>query len=115
MTRVKRGIISRKHRHNLLARTKGFTMTNRRLVKRASEADLHAGQYAFAGRKQRKREMRKLWILRISEAVKGMGWSYREFIHALLEKKVVLNRKILANLSAHHPEIFEKIVAEVKK
>lgn len=115
MTRVKRGTISRKRHRNILDRTKGFTMTNRRLIKRAHEADLHAGQYAFAGRKNRKRDMRTLWILRISEAVKLKGMSYSTFINALKLKKVELNRKILAHLASENPQVFDKIVTEVKK
>lgn len=90
-------------------------MTKHRLISVGREATLHAGQYAFAGRKLRKRDMRSLWILRISEAVKPMGFSYSKFTHALKEKKVELDRKILANLVVNHPEVFKKVVSDVMK
>lgn len=90
-------------------------MTKSRLIKVATEADLHAGQYAFAGRKNRKRDMRRLWITRISEAVKQQNLSYSRFVHALKEKNIQLDRKILSLLIREHPDTFSKIVEEVKK
>ena len=90
-------------------------MTKSRLVKVATEADLHAGQYAFAGRKRRKRDMRRLWITRISEAVKQQNLSYSRFVHALKEKNIQLDRKILSLLIRDYPDTFSKIVEEVKK
>jgi len=115
MTRIKRGIISKKRHNRLFVRTKGFRMTKHRLVKVAKEADLHAGAYAFAGRKRRKRDMRSLWITRISEAVKQNGISYSVFIKQMHEKKIQLNRKMLAHLLVNKPGIFQSIVAQVKK
>lgn len=114
MTRVKRGTISRQRHKAVFSRTKGFRMTKRRLIKVAHEADLHAGQYAFAGRKRRKRDMRSLWVTRISEAVKTHGLSYSKFIHLLSEKKVGLNRKTLSYLIVNQPEVFTHIVKEVQ-
>ena len=90
-------------------------MTKRRLIKVAHEADLHAGQYAFAGRKNKKRDFRRLWVTRISEAVKLQGISYSRFIHMLEEKKVALNRKTLSYLIVNQPTVFETIVKEVQK
>lgn len=90
-------------------------MTKSRLVQAAKEADLHAGQYAFAGRKRRKRDIRRVWILRISEAVKQRDWSYSRFIKALQEKKIELNRKILAVLASEYPKVFDKVVEHAKK
>jgi large subunit ribosomal protein L20 len=115
MTRVKRGVTSHKRHKKVLARTKGFRMTKSRNIKVAKEADLHAGQYAYVGRKLRKRDMRSLWILRIGEAVKKNGMSYSKFIKALKDKKIDLNRKILATLAREYPEIFNTIVDTVKK
>lgn len=115
MTRVKRGVtVGRRHKR-ILARTKGFRMTKSRLIQIAKEADLHAGQYAFAGRKMKKRDMRRLWILRISQALKTRDWSYNLFIKALSDKKIELNRKMLAVLASEHPTVFDKIVETVKK
>ena len=115
MTRVKRGVTVRRKHKKILARTKGYRMTNSRLIKRATEADLHAGQYAFAGRKMRKRDMRRLWILRINEALKQKDWTYSRFIKALSDKKIELNRKMLSILASKHPEVFSKVVEEVMK
>jgi large subunit ribosomal protein L20 len=115
MTRVKRGVtVKRKHK-KILNRVKGFRMSKSTLIQIAKEADLHAGQYAFAGRKNRKRDMRTLWVLRINEALKKHEWTYSRFIKALSDKKVELNRKILSVLASEHPSVFEKIVEEVKK
>lgn len=90
-------------------------MSYHKLIKRAKEADLHAGQYAYIGRKLRKRDFRRLWITRISEAVKKLGWSYNQFIHALKQKNIALDRKILADLVVNDPKVFQKIVDKVRK
>lgn len=89
-------------------------MTKRRLIKSATEAYLHAGEYAFTGRKDRKRDMRELWITRVSEAVKMRGLSYSSFIHRLKEANIDLDRKTLANLIVEDPEVFDVILEEVK-
>jgi len=115
MVRVKGGIVTRKRHKKVLKRTKGFRMTRHRLYKVAKEADLHAGQYAYIGRKLRKRDFRRLWITRISEAVKKLGWSYNQFIHTLKKANIELDRKILADLVVNDPKVFEKIVDKVKK
>src|SRR3989344_5535218 len=108
MTRVKRGGTVRRKHKKILERTKGFRMTKSRLIQIAKEADLHAGNYAFAGRKMRKRDMRRLWILRINEALRLKEWSYSPFIKALNDRKVELNRKMLAVLASEYPEVFDK-------
>ena len=89
-------------------------MTKRRLIKVAKEAYLHAGEYAFAGRKNRKRDFRQLWITRISEAVKQRGLSYSSFINKLKEANIELDRKVLADLVAEEPEVFEEVLDEVR-
>ncbi|OGH44384.1 MAG: 50S ribosomal protein L20, partial [Candidatus Levybacteria bacterium RIFCSPLOWO2_02_FULL_37_11] len=81
MARVKRGTVSRRKHKKLLNLTKGYRGTKSRLVRVAKEASLHAGQYAFHGRKLRKRDNRSLWIVRIGEAVKKEGLSYSVFIN----------------------------------
>ncbi len=88
-------------------------MTKRRNVRVAREAFLHAGEYAFAGRKNRKRDFRQMWILRIGQAVKLRGLSYSSFIHKLKVANIDLDRKILSNLVVESPEAFSKIVDKV--
>lgn len=114
MARTKTGTVRRKHHKKVLKRTKGFRMTKSRLYKVAREADLHAGQYAFAGRKKRKRDMRQLWIIRLNAAVRELGLSYSKFIAGLKKAKIELDRKILADLALSDPATFKKIVKKVK-
>jgi large subunit ribosomal protein L20 len=112
--RVKRGITTHAKHKKIFRANKGYRMTKRRLIKVAKEAYLHAGEYAFAGRKQKKRDFRALWILRISEAVRKQGLSYSVFINKLKGLKIELDRKILANLVTEKPETFQAIVDKVK-
>lgn len=112
--RVKRGIVSRR-KHNKLAKlTRGYRGTKHRLVKTAKEALLHAGAYAYHGRKLKKRDIRSLWIVRIGEAAKKEGISYSRLMDKLKKDKIELDRKILADLVVNDPETFKKIVASVK-
>lgn len=89
-------------------------MTKRRLIKVATEAFLHAGEYAYAGRKNRKRDFRELWITRISEASKARNLSYSSFVHKLKAANIELDRKTLANLVVEDPAVFDAILDEVK-
>lgn len=114
MTRVKRGIISRSKHKKLLSLTKGYRGTKRRLVKVAREAVLHAGEYAFHGRKRKKRDFRRLWITRISEASKQEGISYSKFINGLKKSNIKLDRKILSDLVLNDQNAFKLIVDKVK-
>lgn len=114
MTRVKRGIISRRKHKKLLSQTKGFRGTKSRLVRVAREAALHQGAYAYHGRKLRKRDIRALWITRIGEAAKQEGISYSVLINKLKKDKIELDRKILADLVVNDPETFKKIISSVK-
>ncbi len=112
--RVKTGF-TRKRRHNkVLDRTKGFRMTKGRLYKVSKEADLHAGQYAFAGRKLKRRDLRTLWIQRINAALTGHDLSYSRFFDSLKKNQVEIDRKILAHLAIEKPDIFNQIVKTVK-
>jgi len=85
-------------------------MTNNRLYKRAHEAVIHAGQYAFAGRRLRKRDMRRTWITRINAILDGMGISYSKFIPALKKANINMDRKMLSELATNQPETFKSIV-----
>ena len=112
MARAKTGNVRRKKHKKVLKQAKGYKGTNSRLYKRAHEAVLHAGQYAYAGRKLRKRDFRKLWIMRINAAlgVMGDGLNYSRFIHQLKQKKVKLNRKMLAEMAVNDIEGFKGVV-----
>ncbi|MEK9179589.1 MAG: 50S ribosomal protein L20 [Patescibacteria group bacterium] len=112
MARIKRGVVSHGKHKKLLNLAKGYRMTRNRLIKVASEAVLHAGEYAFQGRKQRKREMRSLWIIRINAALRAMGIKYSAFINMMKLKKVIVDRKILA-LLAQNEKTFAAFVKEI--
>lgn len=113
--RVKTGFVRRQAHKRTLSRTKGFRMTKHRLYKVASEADLHAGQYAYAGRKRRKRDIRRLWIMRINAALKPFKLSYSDFTNSLKKAKIELNRKVLADLAVSESKIFKAVVEKVRK
>lgn len=114
MTRIKRGVQSHKKHKNLLSLTKGYRGTKSRLTKVAKEAALHAGEYAFHGRKRKKRDMRALWITRISEAAKAEGISYSKFLAGLNKNNIKIDRKILSDLVLNDQNTFKKIVEQVK-
>ena len=111
--RVKTGIIRRKRHKKVLDRTKGMRMSKGRLYKVSKEADLHAGQYAFEGRKLRKRDMRRLWIQRINAGLSQIenGPKYSKFINLLKVKNIDLNRKVLADLVVNDPAAFSDLVS----
>ena len=114
MARVKRGTVSRRKHTKLHALTKGYRGTRSRLTKVAHEAALHAGQYAYHGRKLRKRDFRTLWITRISEAIKLEDMNYSAFISKLKKANIELDRKILSNLIVEDPSAFKHIVEAIK-
>lgn len=112
MARVKTGPVTRRRHKRVLAQTKGFRMTKNRLYKVAHEALLHAGQYAFIGRKLRKRDFRRLWITRISAGLQTSEseLNYSRFMNALKQKNIALDRKSLADLAATDLEAFKEVV-----
>jgi len=114
MVRVKRGKIAHKRRKNVLKHTKGFRWGRKSKYKAAKEALLHAWSYAYRDRKTKKREFRKLWQTKINSAVRNKGLNYSKFIKLLKDKKIELDRKILAHLASEKPEIFEKVIEKVK-
>src|SRR3989338_8686136 len=101
--RVKRGTVSHRKHKKLLEAVKGYRMTKRRLVKVAKEAYLHAGMYAYNGRKKKKSEFRALWITRISEHLKSKNMSYSKFINKLKKANIALDRKILSHIVTNDP------------
>ncbi len=114
MSRVKKGIVRHKKRERILKKTKGFRWGRKKLVKQAREALLHAGVHAFRGRKQKKRDFRSLWQVKINAGAREAGLKYSTFIHALKKKNIILDRKILAHLAEHEPNVFQKIVDAIK-
>lgn len=112
--RVKRGVTTHAKHKKILRANKGYRMTKRRLIKVATESYLHAGEYAFAGRKDKKNDFRSLWITRISEAVRAQGMSYSVFINKMKTAHIELDRKILANLVTNQPSTFNKILEHLK-
>lgn len=115
MARVKRGLVSRRKHKKLLGLTKGYRGTKSRLIKVAHEAALHAGAYAYHGRKLKKRDLRALWIIKIGEAVKRDGISYSRFVNSLKKANIDLDRKILSDLVVNDPNAFKQIVDFVGK
>lgn len=115
MARIKRGTVSRRKHNKLLGLTKGYRGTKSKLTKVAKEASLHAGQYAYDGRKDRKQDFRRLWIVRISEAIKNEDMSYSVFINKLKKSNIEIDRKILSDLIVNDPAAFKHIVNTVKQ
>ena len=114
MTRVKKGVHALKRRRNVLKQTKGFRHGRSKKEKQAKEALLHAGNYAFAHRKDKKSHNRKLWNIKINAGARELGMSYSKLIGALKKKKIELDRKIFADLAENHPKTFAKILADLK-
>lgn len=114
MARVKRGVTSHRKHKKLHELTRGYRGTKSKLVRNAKEAALHAGQYAYDGRKLRKRDFRSLWILRIGEAAKKESISYSVFVNKLKKANIELDRKILSDLVVNDPATFKQVVDTVK-
>lgn len=111
MPRVKTGIVRKAAHKKILSANKGYRMAKRKLYKTAKEAYLHAGQYAFAGRRLKKRDFRSLWIKRINGALKSQvdSISYSKFIKQLSDKSIKLNRQILSGLAISFPKAFSSV------
>jgi len=114
MTRVKRGKTAHKKREKLLKHTKGFRWGRKSKERAAKEALLHAWSHAFRGRKEKKREYRSLWLTQINAASRIHGLTYSKLISGLKKAKILIDRKILADLAQNEPEVFEKIVEKIK-
>jgi large subunit ribosomal protein L20 len=114
MARVKRGVTAHKRHKRLLKAAEGKTGTHRRLIKSAREAQLHAMAYAYRGRKERKRQMRSLWITRINAAARINGMTYGTLVSGLKSAGVELDRKTLADIGVRDAATFARI-AEVAK
>ncbi len=114
MARIKRGTVSRRKHKKLLSLTKGYKGTRSKLTKNAKEAMLHAGSYAYQGRKKRKSDFRRLWITRIGQAAKQEGISYSQFMHKLKVTDIQIDRKMLSDLILNDNKAFKKLVDRIK-
>ena len=114
MPRVKRGSLRRAKRRRILARAKGFYQTKSKLYRAAKEAVDTSLAYAYVGRRRKKRDFRRLWIIRINAAAREHGLSYSQFMHGLETTGASLDRKTLAELAAREPDAFAHLAAQVK-
>lgn len=114
MSRVKRSKIAMKHRRNVLKMAKGFRFGRSKKEIEAKVALRKAGAYAFAHRKDKKTDMRRLWTTRLNAGLRALDITYSVFIDKLTKKGMVINRKMLSELAQDNPETFTRIVAQVK-
>ena len=112
--RVKTGTVRHARHKKVLSQAKGFWMTRHKRFKVAHQAVMHAGNYAYEGRRIRRRDMRKLWIIRLNAALKPFEVRYSSFINLMKTKKVELNRKMLSEIAINDPATFKSIVAFIK-
>ncbi len=110
MARVKRGMMTRKRHNEVLRLAKGYRGAKHRLYRQAHESVMHAGQYAYRDRRQRKRDFRRLWITRISAACRLNGFRYNRLIEGLTKAGVGVDRKMLAEMAVHDAEAFGQMV-----
>ncbi|CDK30257.1 50S ribosomal protein L20 [Candidatus Babela massiliensis] len=110
MTRIKRGVMTKKRHKKLLKQTKGFWGQRKNIFKRAKETLLRAMAFAFKGRKMRKRDMRSLFIMRIKAAAETNNTKYNILIHNLKNANVEINRKMLSQIAVYDPQVFSQIV-----
>lgn len=114
MARVKRGVTARKRHKKVLKAAKGYRGARSRIYRVAKQAVIKAAQYAYRDRKQRKRNFRSLWIIRINAAVRELGMSYSRFINGLKKANITIDRKVLADLAVHNKKAFAAVVDKVK-
>jgi large subunit ribosomal protein L20 len=112
---VKRGTVRRAKRKRLLSRAKGYYLNKSKLYRAAKEAVDKAGNYAYVGRRNKKRDFRRLWIVRINAAARENKFTYRELIQGLGLAGIAIDRKHLADLAVHDPAAFTRIVEQARK
>jgi large subunit ribosomal protein L20 len=110
MTRVKRGVTARRRHKKVISQTAGHRGGRHKLFRQANESLLHALAYAYRDRKNRKRDFRRLWVMRINAAARLHGLSYSQLVAALKRSQVAIDRKMLADLAVHDPTAFGVIV-----
>ncbi len=115
MTRIKRGVAASKRRKKILKMAKGFRWRRKSHYQAAKEALLKAGKYAYRDRRAKKRTARALWIIRINNAARLLGITYKDLIKKMKDKKIGLDRKALSQIAVEQPKVFEKLIEEIKK
>jgi large subunit ribosomal protein L20 len=115
MSRVKRGVAAKKSHKKILKQAKGYRGARSRTFTVANQAVIKAGQYAYRDRKQNKRNFRVLWIVRINAGARLHDLSYSQMMHGLKLAEISLDRKMLAELAANHPEVFAEVAQVAKK
>ncbi len=114
MARVKRGVIARRRHKKILNKAKGYYGARSRVYRVAVQAVTKAGQYAYRDRRQRKRQFRRLWIVRINAASRMQGLSYSRFMNGLKQSSIEVDRKILADLAVNDPVAFAALAEKAK-
>ena len=115
MSRVKRSVHARKKRRATLERTKGFRGQAHSSYKRAKEALIKADTYAYRDRRNKKRDFRRLWIVRIKAAARQEGMSYSQFMHGLKLAEIEVDRKVLADIAVRDPEMFRRFAEKARE
>ncbi len=115
MSRIKRGVMTRKRHKKLLKQTKGYWGQRANVFRRAKETLLRALEFAFIGRKNRKRDFRGMFIVRINAGCRANGMSYSRFVSGLKKANIALNRKVLSQLAIYEPTIFTQLTERAKK
>lgn len=114
MPRVKRGVTARARHKKVLAKAKGYRGARSRVYRVAKQAVIKAGQYAYRDRRQRKRQFRSLWIVRINAAAREHGLSYSRMMNGLKKSEIELDRKVLAELAVNDKAAFAKVAEQAK-
>jgi large subunit ribosomal protein L20 len=114
MARVKRGVQAGRRHKKILGKAKGYYNARRKVFRAAKQAVIKAGQYAYRGRRLKKRDFRALWIQRINAAVREEGLTYSRFISGLAKAGVELDRKVMADIAMNEPAAFKGLVAQAK-
>jgi len=114
MARVKRGVTARRRHKKIISKAKGYYNARRKVFRVAKQAVTKAAQYAYIGRKQRKRQFRALWIVRINAAARNFGLSYSRLINGLKKANIEMDRKVLADLAVHDLAAFGKVAEKAK-
>ena len=114
MARVKRGVVARRRHKKIIGQAKGYYNARRKFFRVAKQAITRAAQYAYIGRKQRKRQFRALWIVRINAGARMFGLSYSRLINGLAKAGITVDRKVLADLAVHDIKAFGVIAEKAK-
>ena len=114
MARVKGGVMAQKRRRYILEQVKGYRFGRSKKKRQAIEAMHHAYEYAFAHRKDKKKDFRRLWTVRLNAALRNAGLKYNAFIKTLRDKDIQINKKMLATIAAERPESFERLLGKIK-